>query len=195
MNDRYFFGGCMHLTVSSIAILLLVVMAGFQNCAQPNKIINSPSGVTAGEVNSGSSAEYRKTAASSYDALTLMDDKNFRNIEIDLSSGKARSISLRTNKSLGDLCLKPEDLKPVTDLLKQSDVCEPLAATKPQEGRICTQVYVYPYAALGEGGQKIMLGEKVDGCAPSVDLCAEKASQLKALAQNILSYVDQRICQ
>lgn len=170
------------LIVSLLGSLLMF----FQNCAPPMKAAKDDIG---GVQLADSGSEYRKTSGSAYRTLTLFD--NERTIEIDLVSGHADTF-IGSNRQSVEYCFSDSDLSAARALMAKAEVCEPLQPYRDQA--VCTQIYSYPYAALGEGAQRISLGEQFNGCHIPNDLCGADGKALRAQAAALLAVSSQRSC-
>ncbi len=182
------------------SMLLVSLLGGllmfFQNCAPPMKAAkDSIGGVNTVPVTGGVAGtvegEFQKTAASSYATITLFD--NEKTIEIDLDSGVAEAFA-GTQRLHERYCFKPEDLQGVRQVLGAAQVCEPVQPYRQNDGVMCTQVYSYPYAALGEGAQRINLGERFNGCHQATDLCEGNAAALKSKVDQLHALLAARAC-
>lgn len=177
--------------------LLGGLMMFFQNCAPPMKAAKDSinGGTNSLPPNDGVGAtidgEFQKTAASSYATLTLFD--NEKTIEIDIDSGVAEAFA-GTQRLHERYCFQAADLQGVRELLSGAQVCEPVQPYRQNDGVMCTQVYSYPYAALGEGAQRINLGERFNGCHQATDLCEGGAAALKSKVDQLKALLASRAC-
>lgn len=181
------------------SMLLVSLLGGllmfFQNCAPPMKAAKDSIGgvntMPANGVGGSIEGEFQKTAASSYDTLTLFD--NEKTIEVDVNTGIAEAYA-GTQRLHERYCFQSGDLQGIRQILASADVCEPVQPYRMNDGIACTQVYTYPYAALGEGAQRINLGERFNGCHQATDLCESNASALKSKVDQLKALLASRAC-
>lgn len=182
------------------SMLLVSLLGGllmfFQNCAPPMKaakdtITGGTAALPANGVGASLDGEFQKTAASSYDTLTLFD--NEKTIEVDVNTGVAEAFA-GTQRLHERYCFQAGDLQGIRQVLGTAQVCEPVQPYRQNDGIVCTQVYTYPYAALGEGAQRINLGERFNGCHQATDLCEGNAALLKSKVDQLKALLASRAC-
>lgn len=168
-----------------IAAAMLVVMMAFQNCGKAGD-----TAFTAGDLSS--TAPMNKIRADQFSSLVMTDASSAQFLEVNLNSGQIHGFDDRGIATGARYCLGERDRLQLDELLKGADVCEPLAQP---EGENCMMVYQYPYASLKSAGHEVRLGEKHHGCQIPVDLCGERAAQLKSLVQGLLQRMDGLSCE
>lgn len=160
-----------------IAAAMLVVMMAFQNCGKAGD-----TAFTSGDLSS--TAPMNKIRADQFSSLVMTDASTAEFLEVNLNNGLINAYDDRGIATGERYCLGERDRLQLDELLKGADVCEPVAQP---DGENCMMVYQYPYASLKSASQEIRLGEKRHGCEIPVDLCGERAAQLKSLVQGLLS--------
>jgi|GEM_PF-2544747 len=175
--------------------LIVCILGGlvmfFQNCAPPMKAAQDQiAGIPADGNAADDQGNYSKLSTSTFDTLTIID--NEKSVDIDLISGRADAfMGSRKGEAY---CFQASDLANARAILESAEVCEPLQPYLQEEGRMCSQVYQYAHSAIGKGSQKLMLGERFNGCHIATDLCGEAASLLKAEVAKLKSLLSARAC-
>jgi len=169
-----------------IAAAMLVVMMAFQNCGK--------SGDTAFTTNDLSFTQpMTKIRADEFTSLVMTDASSATFLEVNLSSGQIHGFDDRGISTGAHYCLGDRDRLQLDEVLKGSEVCQPVSQAP--QGENCMMVYQYPYAQLKSAGLEINLGEKRNGCDVPVDLCGARAAQLKSLVASLLTRVEGLSCQ
>lgn len=169
-----------------VAGAILIVMMAFQNCgrAVDSNALNSTS-------DASSTAPVTKVSANEFSSLVLTDAEKAQFFEVDLSSGQIHGFDDRGLATGEHYCLGEKDQLQLKEVLENAEVCKPTVSAKAEQ---CLMVYQYPYASLKSSSLEVALGEKHDGCEIPVDLCGERASQLKALVSSLVSRVQGMSC-
>lgn len=162
----------------------------FQNCAPP-KTKQSESVITADSAYSVTS----KVDMKSLKKISLWDVESGVLLDIDPITGESRSFEGFGEVAGERHCLTSNDLASLNSVLSQAEVCEPIGDVEvSEEFQVCTQMYRYPYASLQLASREFRLGEQINGCEKSIDLCGEKAGQLAAWSQAILATLVTKKC-
>ena len=182
-----------------------IVFVTFQNCAPAPQ-----SGVQTDSSNLKTETTFNKVLADNFSTLSLWDsgcDERCTLAELQQSQPKYIDIVIQSNnpKKIGFLqtwpldirllqskyCLVQERLDALLAILAGAEVCEPVLPDHYFDGRVCTMNYTNPYAILKfDQQQQMTLGEKTSGCDIPVDLCGDKAAQLKTWRSTIIGHLD-----
>jgi hypothetical protein len=175
------------LLVSGLGALVMF----FQNCAPPMKPARDA--ISGGEVQElpADSADFRKLDTDSFDTITLMNEEE--SIDVNLQDGRADAFV--GSQRRGSYCFTAEDLSQVRAIIASAQVCEPMQPYAQVEGSMCTMIYGYAYAGLKKGSQRLMLGEKFNGCHIPTDLCGGSGQNLKAAVTMLKNLLNERRCQ
>ena len=104
---------------------------------------------------------------------------NTQTYDIHLQTGEVTDLDNDT--SLG--CISDDRIVEFYEIFNGAEICK---TPEPEENAFCTMIYKAPYATLVfADSEKIVLGEKVNGCASETLLCAEKNQQLQELMNEI----------
>ncbi|PWU12837.1 MAG: hypothetical protein C5B49_15555 [Bdellovibrio sp.] len=159
--------------------IVLVLLAGFQNCAQSvGGMVTDSTPVSALD---------NKISASQFRELIMNDLNNNRTIDLDIDSGVAVDESNNHR-----YCLPLSERDALSQILGQAEVCEPIQHASPSQQ--CSAEYVFPYAQLRSSGLAVNLGEKRDGCESPIDLCGESSTALKSFIIAALSRIETLDC-
>lgn len=168
-----------------VAILcLFTLVVSFQNCAPQSVPLQS-----AGEI----PEIQNKYSALPADKLVFWDYQKYRYVDVDPDSGVMSAFEEMGGSRGKVYCMSEEKLEEMQKLLLSAEVCEPKVEIDPE--RVCTMLYVGPYASLKSSGDEIRLGERTSGCDSAVDLCEEKASRFKSFVQTMLEELESHQCQ
>lgn len=167
----------------------VLLVFSFQNCQKSNlNLESSPA------VQNSKNVEYNKSSAADYSVLQLWDYENGKTFDLDLASGRVAAYADFGSNREQDLCFTPELRDELAQIMKDSEVCQPVFAEDYFKDRICTQNYRYPYAVLVHGGDQVKLGEETSGCDIATDLCADKAEQLQQFVKKVLPQMQSLTC-
>lgn len=175
------------LVVSVLGALIMF----FQNCAPPMKPARDAISGEASEIVPTDSADYRKLDTDTFDTLTIINDEE--SIDVQLNDGRAEAFV--GSQRRGSYCFTAEDLAQVRAIIASAQVCEPVQPYMNDEGTMCSQIYGYAYAGLKRGSQRLMLGEKFNGCHVPTDLCGGSGQNLKAAVSMLKNLLNERRCQ
>lgn len=182
-----------------------VLFITFQNCAPPPKGSESSDSTV-----QKTETQFNKVLANEFSVLSLWEsgcDESCTITELRQSQPKYVDVVIQSEnpKKIGYIetwpldqrlvhskyCLVPEKLDALKAILSGAEVCEPILPDNYFEGRVCTMSYTNPYALLKADQQSQMsLGEKTSGCDIPIDLCGEKAVQLKQWRNSVVGHLD-----
>ncbi len=167
--------------VKKVSILIgcaAFMIVFFQNCGKAPSVTSNSSETSGVAGLTTNQPQYNSYAISNVSKVSIWDEEKQRFIQIDLDTGDALAME-RAGEVPGEKILVTNvELADLKSILSQADVCDPIKKEN-SEGKMCSQNYEYPYAKFHGKSQEISLGEKVNSCSVPVDLCGEKASQLK----------------
>lgn len=164
----------------SVLVVLVLMIASFQNCGkvqQTDIASNSPSPNT----------QYNKFSVEEYKVLSLWDYKRMQYLDIDLKSGEIKVFQEAGQAAGPTYQLNDAELAVAQATLASSQICEPVVRV--ETGEACTMSYRYPYAILVDKGDEVRLGEMTTGCDIPVDLCDDKAAQMKSWSSHIVEHL------
>jgi hypothetical protein len=173
-----------------LAVIGFVLVLSFQNCSQAPQ----PGGkdVGAGEA---SAPTYNKYSVSSYSTLAVWDYVRSQYLDVNLQTGEMVSYAEAGQVRGETFCVPLAQMKELHQILNSAEVCEPIVNSQELAGQVCTMQYRYPYASLVDKSDEVRLGEKTNGCDVPIDLCGDKAQQLKNWTKSIVSNLSQMTCQ
>lgn len=178
-------------------VAFFILMFSFQNCSQ-----------TMDPNSNSSEADVQKTDDEiphvvlpvKSDSITVLNDPTKSNLEafylkISLQDGLVTRLdeSLRPVIDKDPYCLSGNQMKELSGILAQSQVCYP--PEKDLDGNnICALYYKYPYAILNGSYFEVKLGEATSSCDSPVDLCEEKPEMLKGFVSYLLKNIKKQVC-
>lgn len=170
--------------ISTLVVLVLMI-ASFQNCGKVQQADISSSQKAAAD---STVPQFNKFSIEGYGILSLWDYKRLQYLDIELRTGVIKVYEEAGQSPGPTMQLKKEELDFAKAILASAQVCEPIVQLPP-EGQNCSMIYRYPYAILVDRGDEIRLGEMTNGCDVPVDLCEQKAEQLKQWSSRIVEHL------
>ena len=163
-----------------VSLSLLAVVFTFQNCGKaPLQNLDA------------TKTDYSKVEAVQFSELSVSDESRDLSLKVDLNSGSIEKSSFSGSRGMEHRCLSSSDRARLDGILLDASVCKPVQSRR--EG-MCLQVYTEAYATLSDSGNSISLGEKPDSCSIPVDLCNEKAQELRVFVEELKARVDGMVC-
>ncbi len=164
----------------SVIVVLVLMVASFQNCGKVQQA-DIPSS------SSTKNTQYNKFSVEEYNVVSLWDYKRIQYLDIDLKTGQIKVFQEAGQSSGPTYQLKAEELAAAQAILASAQICEPVVRF--EQGEACSMIYRYPYAILVDRGDEVRLGEMNSGCDIPVDLCDDKASQMKSWSSHIVEHL------
>lgn len=171
--------------LSIIAGLAAFMVVFFQNCGKPPSATSTGENTGLTSEETGGNSNFNKIQIAQLDSISLWDEARQRFLNIDVSSGSIQAFEQAGRIPGATYQLSPEQQSSLSAILSQAEACEPVDKAQ-KKYYMCTMVYGYPYATLISSSQELKLGEKASGCDVPVDLCGEKAQQLKSWSQAVV---------
>ena len=167
---------------SILGLFSLLLVLTFQNCGQaPNAWDTKAAGAA-----TPSNQQYNKYAVEGFSTLSLYDMANHRFLDLNLSNGQVVAFEEAGQVRGETYQISDEKLSEVNSILAGAEICEPVVDSRDLEDRMCTMEYGYPYSILSDRVEEVRLGERASGCDIPVDLCGDKAKQLRASVKSIV---------
>ncbi len=150
-----------------------VLLLSFQNCAQNQAEILSPSsGISQNKIEDPVLSQ-----AQSIDILTQNDQK----ISLSLETGE---LVQDERGNIVKKCLPDSIRAEILDLLANSNLCE---TPEPGPEVACAQVYSAPYSEIHWSDKSIKVGEAVSSCHKDLDLCGQDGMLLRGLLKDVVA--------
>lgn len=167
---------------SLLGLFSLLLVLTFQNCGQAPNAWDTKSASAA----TPSNQQYNKYAVEGYSTLSLYDMVNHRFLDLNLSTGQVVAFEEAGQIRGETYQISDDKLAEVNSILSGAEICEPVIDPSELENRMCTMEYGYPYSILSDKADEVRLGERANGCDIPVDLCGDKAKQLRASVKSIV---------
>ncbi len=184
-----------------------IIMFAFQNCGKVNHNDGPPS--------LEGSVEHKPSVLDVADATDLVlikkdvDENGFFvrfAYDVDIETGLVDRTFFEVpaedpqNRPVR-LCLSEAKRLVLKNIAEKSKVCFYQANNNP--GRVCAQVYRYPYAIVSqaragirniEAGASFRLGESNSACGDTYDICSETHNEFVSAVNNALEGIDDSVC-
>ncbi len=171
----------MWVSLSAITVLIL----SFQNCAKTT--VPTTSDVNGGPVSPP--VKYNKYSVNEFTTMSLWDESRSRFLDLDLSNGQVAAFEEAGQVRGESYCLKDEQLVAAQTILSGAEICEPVVDAEQAQGQMCAMLYDYPYVTMVSQANQAKLGERTSSCDAPVDLCGQKAQQLRSWYVNIIAHI------